>query len=170
MRGDMDFDTLVDQHYAALYRFAFSLSGSESDASDLVHETFYILLNKAGQIADHTKVKSWLFTTLYRRFLGRRKHFGRFPHHEITEAENELPDVPPQVESADWPEVTRALAAMDTVFRAPIALFYLEDYSYPQIAQILGVPLGTVKSRISRGIGVLQHMLREPCRAGEETR
>ena len=48
---------------------------------------------------------------------------------------------------------------MDENFQAPVALFYLEDYSYNEIAEILELPLGTVKSRISRGIGQLQSML-----------
>ena len=48
---------------------------------------------------------------------------------------------------------------MDENFQTPVALFYLEDYSYNEIAEILELPLGTVKSRISRGIGQLQSML-----------
>jgi RNA polymerase sigma factor (sigma-70 family) len=167
MHGELDFDRLVDQHYAALYRFAFSLAGNESDAGDLVQETYHTLLTKAAGISDQGKVKSWLFTTLYRLFLGRRKHLVRFPHHEVSEVENDLPDVPPQLGPADWRRATDALAAIDEVFRAPVALFYLEDCSYPEIARILDVPLGTVKSRISRGIALLQRMMIERVRIEE---
>lgn len=160
MRGDIDFELLVDQHYAALYRFAFSLCTNESDAGDLVQETFHTLLNKVDQIADPTKVKSWLFTTLFRQFLRRRKHNNRFPHHEVSEVEHELPEIPAVLpERMDWQLVTSALAQLDQIFRAPVVLFYLEDYSYPEIAQILEVPLGTVKSRIARGIAHLQRQL-----------
>lgn len=167
MHGELDFDRLVEQHYAALYRFAFSLAGNESDAGDLVQETYLILLNKAAGIADPAKVKSWLFTTLYRNFLGRRKHLVRFPHHEVSEVETDLPEVAPELGPADWRKVTDALAAIDEVFRGPIALFYLEDYSYPDIARILDVPLGTVKSRISRGIALLQRAMVERVREVE---
>lgn len=170
MHGELDFDRLVEQHYAALYRFAFSLAGSESDAGDLVQDTFHTLLAKAAGIADHSKVKSWLFTTLYRHFLGRRKHRVRFPHHEVAEVEDELPDVAPDLGPADWRQVTDALARLDEVFRAPVALFYLEDYSYPEIARILDVPLGTVKSRISRGIALLQRAVLAGVREEEEAR
>jgi len=48
---------------------------------------------------------------------------------------------------------------VDELFQAPVSLFYLQDCSYQEIAQILGVPLGTVKSRLARGIGQLQQLL-----------
>jgi RNA polymerase sigma factor (sigma-70 family) len=168
MHGEMDFDALVEQHYAALYRFAFSLAGNESDAGDLVQDAFHTLLIKSAGIADLTKVKSWLFTTLYRHFLGRRKHLVRFPQHELGEVENELPEILPELGPADWQQVTDALAKVDEVFRAPVALYYLEEYSYPEIARILEVPLGTVKSRISRGIAHLQHAILARVGAQEE--
>ena len=160
MRGDMDLERLVDQHYAALYRFALSLAGHESDAVDLVQETYYLLASKGHQLHDPTKVKSWLFTTLYRLFTGGRRRLVRFPQHELAEVEEELPAVLPEPpHRSDWNVLSQCLVRLDETFRAPIALFYLEDYSYQDIAQILRVPLGTVKSRISRGIVALQAMM-----------
>jgi RNA polymerase sigma-70 factor (ECF subfamily) len=160
MRGDMDLERLVEQHYAALYRFALSLSGHESDASDLVQETFYVLATKGHQLVDSTKVKSWLFTTLYRAFTGGRRRLLRFPHHNLMEVEAELPALLPEPPShSDWAMVSQCLVRLDETFRAPIALFYLEDYSYKDIAEVLQVPLGTVKSRIARGIAALQLMI-----------
>lgn len=158
MRGELDFERLVEEHHAPLYRFALSLSRDEHEAADLVQETFYIWAAKGHQLADAARVKSWLFTTLHREFLGRRRRLVRFPHHEITEVESELPDAPPPLERLDWTVLSECLAKVDPVFQAPVALFYLEDYSYNEIAAILDVPLGTVKSRISRGIGQLQQM------------
>ncbi|MGV3773784.1 MAG: RNA polymerase sigma factor, partial [Verrucomicrobiales bacterium] len=76
------------------------------------------------------------------------------------EAEEELPTVPARMDqSADAQHVLNALTRIDPAFQAPVSLFYLEDYSYPEIAEILGVPLGTVKSRIARGIGQMQKLL-----------
>jgi RNA polymerase sigma-70 factor (ECF subfamily) len=160
MPGELDFEAVVDQHHAALYRFALSLSRNESDACDLVQETFYLLATKGHQLADVRKVKGWLFTTLHREFLARRRHLVRFAHHELSEVENELPEVPPDLRGqADWGTVSQCLARVDAVFQAPVALFYLEDCSYNEIAEILEIPLGTVKSRISRGIAQLQQLL-----------
>ena len=167
MRGDIDLERLVDQHYAALYRFALSLCGHESDACDLVQETFLVLATKGHQLADPTKAKSWLFTTLYRLFTGGRRRLVRFPQQELTQVEEELPEVPAAPPSrVDWEVLSQCLARLDESFRAPIALFYLEDYSYNAIAEILHVPLGTVKSRMARGIAALQNMMIERAGSG----
>ncbi|HWN94223.1 MAG TPA: RNA polymerase sigma factor [Methylomirabilota bacterium] len=160
MRGDLNLEELVGQHYAALYRFAVSLCGNESEACDLVQETFYLFSTKGHQLNDRSKAKSWLFTTLYRLFTGARRRLIRFPQHELTEVEMDLPEIPPQPPSHfDWNMVLQCLGRLDENFRAPVALFYLDDYSYKEIAEILHVPLGTVKSRIARGIGSLQQMM-----------
>jgi RNA polymerase sigma-70 factor (ECF subfamily) len=112
---------------------------------------------------DPSKVKSWLFTTLHREFLARRRRIVRFPHHDLDEVGDELPDVPPGLpECADWSLVTECLARVDETFQAAVALYYLEEHSYNEIAEILEIPLGTVKSRISRGIAQLQRMLSQP--------
>jgi len=162
MRGDMNLEALVDQHYAALYRFAVSLSGNENDACDLVQETFYLFTTKGHQLKDRSKAKTWLFTTLYRLFTGARRRLVRFPQHELAEVETELPEIPPVPPTRfDWAALAESLARLDEHFRAPVALFYLEEYSYNEIAEILHVPLGTVKSRIARGIGLLQQMMLE---------
>ena len=59
----------------------------------------------------------------------------------------------------DTAQVLAALARLDEVFQAPVALFYLQDCSYNEIAAILEVPLGTVKSRLTRGLGRLHELL-----------
>jgi RNA polymerase sigma-70 factor (ECF subfamily) len=162
MAGESDFEGLVDMYYPLLYRFALSLTNSESDACDLTQDTFLIWARKGHQMRDQGKVKSWLFTTLHREFLQKRRRITRFPEIEIADAEGELPEIPPvSLERLDRPTILKALAQLDTNFQTAVSLFYLEDYSYPEIAEILEVPLGTVKSRISRGVAQLQGLLAE---------
>ena len=91
MRDRPDFQHLVDLHYASLYRFALSLTRSESDASDLVQETFLTWAAKGHQLRDAARVKAWLFTSLHRGFLQAQRHTTRFPHIELAAAEAELP-------------------------------------------------------------------------------
>jgi RNA polymerase sigma factor (sigma-70 family) len=161
---ELDFPTLVELYYAPLYRFAISLTHSEADACDLVQETFTVWAIRGHQLRDKSKIKSWLFTTLHRRFLESHRRMVRFPHFEITAAQEELPNIDSEsVNRLDAQSLVLMLAQVDAVFRAPVALFYLEEYSYNEIAEILDVPLGTVKSRIARGLGELKGLfLRAP--------
>ena len=160
MASDWDFEGLVAQYYEPLYQVAFSLTRVEADACDLTQQTFYVWATKGPQLRDPDKVKTWLFTTLHRLFLETRRRHTRFPHHDLESAELELPVIQPrEISSLDTDKVLATLARVDEHFQAPVALFYLEDYSYNEIAEILELPLGTVKSRISRGIGQLQSML-----------
>ena len=158
--ADWDFEHLVDFYYAALYRFAMSLTRAESDAGDLVQDTFLAWAAKGHQLRDKTKVKSWLFTTLHRRFLETQRRIVRFPHLQMEEASQDLPNIEPAIaQQLDSTAVVQLLERVDSQFQAAVALFYLEDYSYNEIAAILEVPLGTVKSRIARGIAQLRNLV-----------
>ena len=159
-RSELDFESLVDLHYGSLYRFAMSLTRTESDACDLVQQTFLTWATKGHQLEDPAKVKSWLFTTLHRAFLESRRRSTRFPHLDLEAAAGELPNVEPDlVNRLDGQEVLRLLGRVDEQFQAAVSLFYLEDYSYDEIAAILEVPLGTVKSRIARGLRQLKQLV-----------
>ena len=163
MSADPEFEDLVKFYYPDLYRFGLSLTGSEADACDLAQETFYIWANKRHQLKDPTKVKAWLFTTLHREFLEKRRRQIRFPHFELNQIDGELPSISPEmVNQLDSRTVLQALARVDASYQAALALFYLEDHSYKEIAEILEIPLGTVKSRLSRGIVQLQQILACP--------
>lgn len=155
-----DFDQLVSDFYQPLYRFALSLTEREAEACDLTQQTFFLWASKGQQLRDRSKVKSWLFTTLHREFLGSRRRNTRFPHHEIESVEHELPPVTPAtINELDASAVMRALSSVDEVYRAPLMLFYLEDHSYLEIAAILEVPAGTVMSRLARGKAQLRTLL-----------
>ena len=159
MAADAEFERLVALYYEALYQFAFSLCRDEADACDLTQQTFYVWAIKGHQLRDPTKVKTWLFTTLHRQFLETRRRTTRFPHAELDAVEAELPAIPASFGQLDGHTVTRALARVDEVYQSPVALFYLQDFTYREIAEILGVPIGTVKSRIARGIARLHQLL-----------
>jgi RNA polymerase sigma-70 factor (ECF subfamily) len=155
-----DFERIVSQHYEPLYRFAFSLTGTEADAGDLTQQTFYIWATKGHQLRDPSKVKSWLFTILHREFLNIRRRAVRFPHFELSDANEELPTISPEmVNTLDAARVVELLGQVQEPYRAAVSLFYLEECSYKEIADILAIPLGTVRSRISRGIAQLQQAI-----------
>ena len=164
------FSQLVDAHYGALYRFALSLARREADACDLVQQTFYVWATKGHALREQAKAKTWLFTTLYREFLRARRRDQRL---------QSIEDLPPgeqdveaetvdQLRRLDAQQVVAALQKVDEGYRAPLTLFYLEDFSYLEIAAILEVPVGTVMSRLSRGKAQLRAAMAQ-AGAGVET-
>jgi RNA polymerase sigma-70 factor (ECF subfamily) len=155
-----NFDSVVAQYYQPLYKFAFSLTRMEADACDLTQQTFYVWATKGHQLREPAKIKTWLFTTLHRTFLQRRRKELRFPHQELVETDTDLPVVDPvSANGLDSAQVLDALSRIEEHYQAAVALFYLEDCSYKEIAEVLEVPIGTVKSRLTRGLGRLKEML-----------
>jgi RNA polymerase sigma factor (sigma-70 family) len=154
------FETIVSDYYEPLFRFARSLTHEQADARDLTQHTFYVWATKGNQLRDAARAKTWLFTTLHRAFLQARRKKIRFSHDELEEVSDELPTLSPEMaDRVDCSTVLSALAGVDEAYRAAVALFYLEDCAYKEIAEILQVPMGTVKSRIARGLAQLRRLL-----------
>lgn len=162
MPADPEFEQLVNRYYRDLYRFGFSLTGNEADACDLTQQTFYVWANKRQQVRDPAKAKGWLFTTLYRQFLQKRRRETRFKSEPIDEASPDIPSIPPDcVTRIDARTLLDFLGRLEDTYRAPLVLYYLEDFSYNEIAETLAIPLGTVQSRIARAKVKLLQLLNE---------
>src|SRR5262245_12189637 len=158
---ELDYEQIVVHYHESLYRFAYSLAGNPDDAAELTQETYVRLLNKSWQLRDRTRIKSWLFTTLYRTFLGWKRHQNRFPHVEVMSAEQELPPVTPKTaDELDSETVMELVLTLDEHFRVPLALYYLQSHTYREIAELLDVSIGTVMSRLSRGKDLLRQRLK----------
>ena len=165
----LDFEQLVHDFYMPLYRFALSLSRQESDAADLTQQTFLLWASKGHQLRDPSKVKTWLFTALYRDFLWRKRQQDRFVESEevLENAEYQTAVPATLVDQLDAEIVQRALLKLEAIYRAPLTLFYLQQFSYREIATTLEIPIGTVMSRISRGKEHLRRALADRARLTE---
>jgi len=153
-------EATVGEHFEPLFRFALSLTRAEPNARDLTQQAFYVLAAKGHQLRDLSKVKSWRFTTLHRAYLHMRQTQTLFVDRELQEVSEGLPvDSADRSSPLDNPPLLVALGQLEEMYQAPVARFYLEDYSYMKIAAVLEVPVGTVKSRISRGIRQLKKIL-----------
>lgn len=155
------FEQIVDAHYQGLHRFALSMCRSEATAQDLVQNTFLQWARKGHTLRDLSKVKTWLYTTIYREWLSiarrEKKHVQVEFEPEVHGAvQNDDDGDDPRVDSAT---LQQALDELDPNYRAPLVLFYLKELSYREIAESLGIPIGTVMSRLSRAKDHLRSIL-----------
>ena len=157
---------LVEDHYAALYRYAYRLSGTADAAGDLTQETFCKAQAQLGQLRDPERAKAWLFSILRNAYLHQVRADRN--HKQVSlEHAGELAETPPDPFPEVEPEVLQAaLNALPEGFRTPLILFYFEEFSYRDIAEHLAMPIGTVMSRLARAKAFLRDRLLPPdCRA-----
>ena len=160
MAKTIDLQAIVSETYAALYRFGLALAKNESEAADLTQETFLILAKHQHQIREPDKIKTWLFTTLRREFLRKIRTHAAHLEVELPPEDHELLAIDSDtLRSIDARTALAALARIDDNYRSAVELFYLADLSYKEIAATLGVPIGTVMSRLARGKEQLRHIL-----------
>jgi RNA polymerase sigma-70 factor, ECF subfamily len=156
--GDHDaFDQIMRNHEDRVFSVCLRLMGDRELALDATQETFLTAFRKASQFKGNAALGTWIYriavNTCYdqHRKLKRRR-FDPMPDH-VDPADHAAMDA---VESAGVrPELQRALAALSPDFRAAVILSDVEGLPLPEVAEILGVPVGTVKSRIFRGRRIL---------------
>ncbi|HEY4284973.1 MAG TPA: RNA polymerase sigma factor [Chthoniobacterales bacterium] len=155
-----EFEQLVNLYYRDLYRFGLSLTKSEADAADLTQQTFYIWASKGHQLRQSSSVKGWLLTTLHREFLQLRRSQQRFSEDSAEEVmEKASLNGAVLVSRHDLARMLDCLNMISEIYKGPLVLYYLEDFAYKEIADILELPLGTVQSRIARGKSQLLQLL-----------
>ena len=151
----------------ALYSFALKLTHSRDDAEDLVSDTMLRALERWEQYQLGTNVRAWLFTILYHAFVSRKR---RVDAREVQPPEDAdgwsgyeaVGEADPEGRFYDSfldDEITRAIDALPDEYREAVVLSDVHDLRYAEIAEILGVPEGTVKSRLFRGRRILQKKL-----------
>ncbi|MCA8995251.1 MAG: RNA polymerase sigma factor, partial [Planctomycetaceae bacterium] len=136
--------SLVREQYQAVYRFAFRLACSVSDAEDLTQQTFLIACRKLGDLRDPGRARSWLFSIVRNLFLKLRRESQNMVA-GIEQPEEVVEDVSLDI-PVDSERLEQALATLPEAFRVPLLLYYFEDLSYKEIATALEVPAGTVMS------------------------
>jgi RNA polymerase sigma-70 factor (ECF subfamily) len=163
MNRDETFEAEVMPQLRALFGMAYRLTGNAHDAEDLVQETMLRAYRAFDRYRPGTNARAWLFTILHRLRTDALRRKGRRP--ETVQLLDDGPPVAPAHEAAltsGHEEITRALEALPETFRSAVVLRDIEEFSYAEIAEILGIPVGTVMSRIHRGRALLRQMLRRP--------
>lgn len=170
------FEALAYPHMDALYNTALRLTRNQFDAEDLVQEVYLRAFRFLGKFEEGTNFKAWIFKILTNTFINhyRKKsrtpqsvEFGDNAEHFYAEPErtreSRLQQEGTAQDYADLfgDEVNAALQTLSDDFRLVVILCDVEEFAYKEIAEILGIPIGTVMSRLSRARGHLQKSLRE---------
>ena len=151
----------------ALFGFALRLTRQRDDAEDLVSDTMLRAFERWEQYRLGSNIRAWLFTILYHLFVSKRR---RIVAREVPAPEHEdgwaaydaVGEADPEGAFFDGlldDEVVRAVEALPNEYRAAVVLSDLQGLRYAEVAQVLGVPEGTVKSRLFRGRRILQRKL-----------
>lgn len=155
----------------AVYTFALHLTQEREEAKDLVQETFSKVWRFLGHYAENTNAKAWVFRICRNAFINGYRSKARQPYkvdfedlvvyHNEDEAMVQRYSELHQDMGSDMigDEVTRAINALPSTFRM-VVLLDLEDFTYEEIAAILGIPIGTVRSRLHRARHILAEKLR----------
>ena len=162
-------------HMDAVYRFALRFTGARDEAEDLVQDTYLRAFRAWEQYSPGTRCKSWLFTICRNVFLRRRERSQRHDEILLETAQDdpraisrEAPvfaasrDEDPEGEffrSIVDAQVFEAIDQLSEEYRMAVVLSDLEDLSYGEVAEVLEIPVGTVKSRLFRGRRQLQRKL-----------
>jgi len=160
-------------HIDAMYNFAYRLTLDEDDAKDLVQETFMKAYRFIKSFEEGTNAKAWLFRILKNSFINNYRKKSKQPnkvdYQEVesyynSDSVNENITTDLRVETVQHligDEITNALNSLDVDFRTVIILCDLEGFTYEEMAKILDIPIGTVRSRLHRARNLLKEKLNQ---------
>lgn len=153
------FDELIARWHKPLWRYARNLTGNDASADDAAQEVWLRVLRGIVRLQDGARLRAWLFGIARRVLMDRlRERYARPEVAEIDIEQHAAPD-----DGAGLKEELRAMrggmARLPLVENEVLTLFYLQELSLDDVAQVLGIPLGTVKSRLFRARKLLRQEL-----------
>lgn len=170
-----DFEALLTPLLGSAYRIAVNLVGDRTEAEDVVQEAALLALRAFDQFEPGTNFKAWYFKIVTNCCYGRHRQRKRRPEtvdlEDVSDfyihfrmADSGLPNDPVDpagqlIGRMDVEQVMAAIGALPEEYRSVATLYLVEDLNYEEIAETLGCPVGTVRSRLHRGRKMLQKML-----------
>lgn len=167
------FDSEFMPHINSMHNFAYRLTFDEDDANDLVQDTYLKAFRFIDSFQKGTNAKAWLFRILKNSFINDYRKKSKEPakvdyqdvetYYNSDDVDSQItPDL--RVESLQdmiGDEISNALNSLDVDFRTVIILADLEEFKYDEMAKILDIPIGTVRSRLHRARNLLKEKLSE---------
>jgi RNA polymerase sigma-70 factor (ECF subfamily) len=173
VEGRSAFDAAALAHLGSLYHFARWLTGSDTEAKDLVQETYLRAIQAYRQFRPETNLRAWLFRIMRNRFIDEYWRRDREPlvldlaeKEEGPDAHDRADPLPGDLELGQLRvlvrgDLNRALSALPEVYRTAVLLADVEGWRWEEVASALDVPIGTVQSRVFRGRRTLRALLRD---------
>ena len=169
------FDREFLPHLRALYNFGYRLTLDRDDARDLVQETYLKAFRSIDSFRAGTNAKAWLFRILKNNFINDYRKKRREPMRVDYQAVENVQSAPGSIRDSEelridtlrnlmGDEISNALDALDEDFRTVIVLCDLDGFKYEEIAEIMDIPIGTVRSRLHRARNLLKERLAEYAR------
>ena len=167
------FDKEFMPHIDSMYNFAFRLTNDEDDSNDLVQDTYMKAFRFVNSFQEGTNAKAWLFRILKNSFINdyrkKSKEPSKVDYQEVETVYNSTEDAEFEstsdlrieaVQDLIGDEVAMALNGLPVDFRTVIILCDIEGFTYEEMAKILDIPIGTVRSRLHRARNLLKEKLR----------
>jgi RNA polymerase sigma-70 factor, ECF subfamily len=177
LRAGIDdaYEELIERYQQAVYAMVYRLLGNSTDASDVVQDVFLKVFRSVASFREQISLRTWIYRIAVNEAHNHRRWFTRHCRHEVSiehERDDQLgvectadPGRSPfeqALNNENRTLIEQALGRINPVFRTAVVLRDIENLSYEEIAEILQLSLGTVKSRILRGREALRRELTEP--------
>jgi RNA polymerase sigma-70 factor (ECF subfamily) len=154
----LNFKKLVESFHAGLFRFAYCLCFDEQTASDLTQHTFFIYANKGTELRDSAKLKLWFYSTLYHEYV-RQRTAPQLEPRKLPAARGKGTVKAENLAALDGTSTAALFESMEEPLRAPLALFYLRDLNYREMAEVLATPIPELLQRVALGKNRLKEIL-----------
>jgi RNA polymerase sigma-70 factor (ECF subfamily) len=142
----------IEEHIPRLRRYARALAGDGPRADDLVQDTLERALNKFHLWRRGSDLRAWLFTVMHNIFVNQVRQGGMASSFvPLEDGAMDIPVKPNQEDGLVMRDLASALGQLPEEYREVVLLVGLEQMQYGEVAEVLGIPVGTVMSRLSRG-------------------
>ncbi len=158
-RHKPDMEALVAEHYRAVYAYAYRLSGAVDTAEEITQQVFLIAQQHSDQLWRSENARNWLLAITRNCYLKSRARRRPVDMSSLSLSPDSIPAEPTGQDDIDRQRLQEALDELPDDFRLVLLMFYFEELSYRQIADRLGLPMGTVMSRLARAKQHLRNRL-----------
>jgi len=149
----------LEENIPSLRRYAWSLMRQSSDADDLVQDCLVRALDRIETVRAEGDLRPWLFAIMHNLYVSRWRRMKHRPEVAASDVEAELAMPPSQPASTEMRLALRGLAQLPEDQRRVILLVAVEGFQYDEVARMLGIPIGTVMSRLSRARDKLRELV-----------